>query len=195
MANRIDAMPTGRVVDPVTGEMELEWRDFFEEVVFGQSENSIGTVLSGVERIIAGTQPVADVLIEGRGSIVAEQNAQSGQQTAMNDFSLTTNTVNLVVSGSTGTLQTPAATLSISGGTAPYTVTSTFVSGDDEFTEVITGSPLGADGNVTVYYTIPWSSGLLAAAQEKITVTDDLGAMAELNLSVTAYDSSGIGAA
>lgn len=195
MANRIDAMPTGRVVDPVTGEMELEWRDFFEEVVFGQSENSIGTVLSGVERIIAGTQPVADVLIEGRGSIVTEQNAQSGQQTAMNDFSLTTNTVNLVVSGSTGTLQTPTATLSISGGTAPYTVTSTFVSGDDEFTEVITGSPLGADGNVTVYYTIPWSSGLLAAAQEKITVTDDLGAMAELNLSVTAYDSSGIGAA
>lgn len=196
---KVDTMPTGRVVDPQTGELEMEWRDWFEELVFGTSDNSIGTILSGQNGIIAGTTPLTDVLIDGRGSLISEQDAQSNNintAAASGGGFVATPDLNAVwASGTSGTLTTTTITVSISGGTAPYTVTSTYKSGSIAFAENITGSPLGADGDVTINYSIPWASGLNASAIETITVTDNTAAEVTFDVTATALDITGIGGA
>ena len=150
-----------------------------EEFTFGTSDNSINTILSGQNGIINGTQPLADVIIDGRGSLTAEQDAQSNNinTTASSGGGLvaTPNVSYAFATGTSGTLTSSSIVVSISGGTAPYTLTATYKSGNNIFTESISGSPLAADGNITISWAAPWSSGLTATAIETITVTDSGG--------------------
>lgn len=195
---KIDSMPIGPIADG-EGQLTQEWRDWFEEVVFGTSDNSIGTILSGQNGIIAGTQPLADVLLTDRGSLVAEQDAQADNINAAASAAsggglvATADSTTTYGANSSGTITTSTITISISGGTGPYTVTSDYISGNASFSENITGSPLASAGDVTVNYSIPWASGLYATAIEKITVTDSLAATVEISLSLSAYDIGGIG--
>lgn len=183
MANRIDAMPTGRVVDPVTGEMELEWRDFFEEVVFGQSENSIGTILSGVEA----AQAEVDGITEG-----SQENASDG---LANEFTVTPSKTSLVKAGFGPGVSTEAITVSISGGVAPYSIAYTSV-GLAPFSANGPAS-LGADGDISVFWFRDVADDTFYSGQQKITVTDSTGSpmTSEAVVSVSMYDPSitGIG--
>lgn len=185
MTTRIDAMPTGRVVNPVTGEMELEWRDFFEEVVFGESENSIGTILSGVQA----AQAEVDGITEG-----SQENASDGLSS---DFTVTPSDTNLVQAGAGTNISTAAITVSISGGVAPYTIAYASV-GLAPFTANGPAS-LGADGDISVFWSRDVANDKSYSGQQKITVTDSTGSplTSEALVSVSMYDPSidGIGAA
>lgn len=185
MASRIDAMPTGPVVNPATGEMELEWRDFFEEVVFGQSENSIGTILSGVET----AQAQVDGITEG-----SQENASEG---LASEFTVTPSQTNLVKSGFGSNVSTDAITVSISGGTPPYSIAYASV-GLAPFTSNGPAS-LGADGDISVFWSRTVADDRFYSGQQKITVTDSAGSpmTSEALVSVSMFDPSidGIGAA
>lgn len=186
-------------VDPETGKPTMYFFTLMEALFNGTESNSIGTILSGQNGIIAGTTPLTDVLIDGRGSLVAEQDAQSNNinTTASSGGGLvaTPDLSYAFATGTSGTLTSSSIVVSISGGTPPYTLTATYKSGSAIFTESISGSPLGADGDITISWTAPWSSGLTANSIETITVTDDAAGSKSFDVSVTATDVSGLGGA
>lgn len=202
MADKLEGMPSSEVlVDPETGRITQEWRDWLEELVFGKSDRSVGTILSGLnsttaktDAIVAGTQELTNVVIKDRGSLVTEQDAQNTTATA--DFSATPDKVALFGSGSSGTLESDAATITVSGGTAPYTLSASLVSGDT-FTAVFSPTSLASDGSFTVKFQKAWVANAFFAGVQKVTVTDSAGSplTAEVNLSVSLWDVGGIGAA
>lgn len=187
---RIDNLPQEPWFDAATGNPTQEFRDWIEEVVFGTSDNSINTVLSGQNGIIAGTTPLSDVLIDGRGSLVAEQDAQTdninntaasgGDLSAMADPSYAFN-----ISG-TGTVVSSSVTVTASGGTPSYSYAWTKVSGDDI-------SVVSASSDTTTFQATGVTSGEIRTAVFRCTVTDSAGSPATttVDVSVTLGDASG----
>ena len=204
MSDKLDGMPSSKVVvDPATGEIVAEWFDFFEELVFGTSDRSVGTILSGLNNttakadgLIAGTQPVSDLLIENRGSLVAEQDAQDGTITSAGasggGFTATASPtfVSKFDSLGAGSKTTDSTTVTPSGGVAPYTYAWAKKSGD-------TIAPNSAAAATTTF------TGTVTAGQFKsgvytCTVTDSTGGTpltTTVDVSVSIGDISGLGAA
>ncbi len=164
MSDKLEGMPSSqRIVDPETGIIDPEWYDFFEELVFGKSDRSVGTILSGLNQaqsdistaqndistaqteltnttgkadgLIAGTQEVTDVVISGRGSLSAEQDAQDGNITtagaASGGLSASASPTSATSSSTgAGTKTTNTVTVTPTGGVAPYTYAWAKKSGD-----------------------------------------------------------------
>lgn len=187
---KIDEMPVGPIVDPATGEMTMEFRTWLEELTFGTSDNSINTVLSGQQNIINGTQPLTDVLIDGRGSLVAEQDAQTDNinNTASSGGALSASaspSYAYNING-TGTVVSSSVTVTASGGTPSYSYAWTKVSGDDI-------SVVSASSDTTVFQATGVTSGEIRTAIFRCTVTDSAGSPATttVDVSVTLGDASG----
>ncbi len=185
MSDKLEGMPsTQRIVDPETGIIDPEWYDFFEELVFGNSSKSVGTILSGFNGLVAGTKPVTDVLIDGRGSLNAIQDVQdtniTNAATSSGSFAATVDpTYATDVNGSK-----TSVTVTPSGGTAPYSYSysvSSFTADSPTAattTFTYTGPTLGADGSATETCTC--------------TVTDDNSDTTTVTFSVSKQNVSGI---
>ncbi len=204
MADKLQGMPsTMQMVDPKTGEVREEWFDFLEELVFGSSERSVGTILSGLnsttakaDGLIAGTQTVADVLITGRGSLVTEQNAQDGNIASAGvsggGFIAVASPafVSKLDSLGAGLKTTDGTTVTPSGGVAPYTYAWTKKSGD-------TIAPDSAAAATTTF-TATVTDQQIKSAVYTCTVTDSTGGTAlttTVDVSISIGDISGIGGA
>lgn len=187
MSDKLDGMPSDRqVVDPATGEIRAEWFDFFEELVFGTSERSVGTVLSGVNSILSGEAVLQDVVLADRGSLVADQAAQDGTSGNSNEFNASASSTVLSAVG-TGTVATSSITISVSGGTAPYSI-----SYSNAGSVTASGSTtLGADGDFSVSWSGSPAGGIIGGLQT-ITITDSAGSplTAEVFVSVSIRDSA-----
>lgn len=191
---KIDQMPIGPIVDPATGEMTDEFRQWLEELTFGTSDNSIGTILSGQNGIIAGTQPLADVLLTDRGSLVAEQDAQASNITSVAEETAGTGTLTASVSpafagsiaSGAGARTTSSVTVTALGGVAPYSGSWAKKSGDD--------IPPDAPTSATTTFSQTITAGDYLSAVYTYTVTDSTPGTpltATVDVPVTISDISG----
>jgi hypothetical protein len=179
MTSRIEGMPsTLQIVDPQSGQIRAEWYDFLEEIFFGSSERSLGTLLSGVtsvtakaDGLIAGTQVVADVLIDGRGSLASEQDAQTGNIDAAasaGDLTASASPVSaLGFSAGSGSKTTNGITVTPAGGVGPYSYAWAKVSGDDV--------PADSASAATTTFTSSVTLSEFKSAVYRCTVTDSTG--------------------
>ncbi|MCR9194901.1 MAG: hypothetical protein NXH88_09230 [Hyphomonas sp.] len=181
-----------------------EWYDFFEELVFGSSDRSVGTILSGLNTttartngLIAGTQEVADVLITDRGSLNAAQDAQDGNITTASQSdggftaSASPSSANNISAGS-GSKTTGSVTVTPVGGVTPYTYAWTKKSGDD--------IPADSASAATTTFTGSVTTGEYKFAVYTCTVTDSTGGTpltttVDVGVSIGDNSVSGIGAA
>ena len=177
-----------------TGELTTEALLYLNDLENGQDSDSpgINTVLAGVNSvtattaaIIAGTQPLVDVLIESVGSVagnVAALNANTNAASVAASSGALTATVSpssaSKFQATAGTLTTGAVTVTPSGGTGPYTYAWAKVTGDT-FT---VNSPTGA----TTTFSVTLALDEDAAAQYRCTVTDSLAATFTVDVAVTA---------
>lgn len=178
MPRRLESMPsTQQIVDPATGIINSEWYDFLEEVVFGRSENSLGTLLSGVNTAKAEVSGI----IEG-----ASEQAEEG---LASDFTVTADATNAVGNG-TGTVNTSAVTISVSGGTAPYSIAWANV-GLSNFTANSVSS-LSADGDFSATFSRNVDVGESYSGIAQLTVTDSAGSpqTAQININLNVFDLS-----
>lgn len=185
-------------VNMQTGELTNEALLFLNDLQVGNDPDSpgINTVLAGVNQvqattdaIIAGTQPLADVLITGVGSVTgaldtqAENiNAASGAASA---GALTATLSSYSASGERagpGTVTTNTVTVTPSGGTGPYTYAWAYSAGD----AATTNSPAAAttDWNVVLTSLLPVKSG-----QYVCTITDSLAATYTVVVNVSGFSS------
>lgn len=184
---RIDNLPIGPIVD-ADGNPTAEFRDWLEELTFGTSENSIGTVLSGQ----ATTQAQVD------GLNAAAQEEASEDVTA--DFVISADVTTVSKSGSPGALTTDQVTITVSGGTAPYSI-AWERSGGVSVDSVTSPASLGADGSFQASFTKTISAGEFLTSYQRVTVTDSAGVPLTAQLVITAtfldlsFDGSGIGSA
>jgi hypothetical protein len=178
-------------VDMKTGELTREALLYLNDLDNNTDTGvtSIGTRLSGVAQkadgIIAGTIPLDDVTISGRGKITAEFDALNtnvnSASTAASSGALTATISPGFAGGSepvAGTVTTNSVTVTPSGGTSPYTYAWTKVSGD---TFTVT-SPTAA----ATTFSVTLGSGGLASAIYRCTVTDDASATYTVDVSVLA---------
>jgi len=165
--------------DPATGNPTQPFRAAFEELLAGRSTNSIGTVVSGVNA-------VKQASIE---EAAADAENESAPDTAITVTASPSSVTK--ASASSGNTTSQDVTISISGGTEPYTIAWSTVSGY-AFTN---NSPtsLALDGDITVAFTAP--AGDRSGAQ-KITVTDSAGTpvVQTLTLSVNFFLVDGVNA-
>lgn len=180
MTDKLEGMPSSEViVDPATGRITPEWRDWFEELVFGSSSRSVGTILSGVNAIKAGEVVLQDVILADRGSLVADQQTQDSNAGSANEFTATVSP-SVLSSVGTGTVTTTSATVSVSGGTAPYAITYNSTSG----ITASGASSLPADGSFAVTWSGNPSGGVIGGVQN-IHIEDNAGTPLEANVYVT----------
>ena len=150
-------------IDMTTGQLTLEAVKYLDDLDNGASNsvNSVGTLLSGVntvqQGILNGTQPLADVLITGVGSVtsvVDAQNTNIGTVTgAASGGSLVATTSRAGVFGSrtgAGSVTTATVTVTASGGTGPYTYAWANVSGDIFTVTAPTGATTAFQTTLTV---------------------------------------------
>jgi hypothetical protein len=178
-------------VDMATGQLTLQAIEYLNDLDNGASNsiNSVGTVLAGVNAtqlaIIAGTQPLVDVLIESVGSVAGNVAALNANTNAAS-VAASTGALTATVSPSSaskfqatpGTLTTGAVVVTPSGGTGPYMYAWAKVTGDT-FT---VNSPTGASTTFSVTLALDED----AAAQYRCTVTDSLAATFTVDVAVTA---------
>jgi hypothetical protein len=179
-------------VDLTTGQLTMEAIRYLNDLDNGASDSirSVGTILSGVNQtqqaIIAGTQPLADVLITGLGSVTsglesAEANvaaaavaASAGALTASaNPASLYKENVG------SGAITTDPVTITPVGGTGPYTYAWLYKSGYVSFS---VSSATAA--------TVDFTSASLVPGQTRngvwtCTVTDSLAATFAVDVAIT----------
>ena len=188
MAETIEAPdPHQPWIDPQTGKPTMYFFSLMEELITGDSTNSIGTVLSGIRT----AQAEVNGITEGAG--------EEASADLMADFTVTVDPTSVYKEGVGPGITTDAVTVSISGGTPPYNVSYESV-GLAPFTA--TGpSSLGADGDISVFWARDVSDLTFYSGQEKITVTDSAGSplMAEVVVPVSMLDpaifnTDGIGA-
>ncbi|MEM8615490.1 MAG: hypothetical protein AAGF20_01000 [Pseudomonadota bacterium] len=175
MPTRRLVLPTSRQLVDENGAIVDEWFDFFEELIAGTSNRSLGTIVSGVNGILNGTAEVADIVIAGRGSLKSEQDAQQDtiNQNAMDGAGLNVTVEPGYVLGSgAGNQQTSTTSITITGGVAPYTIAWATKSGDT-FTAVSPTS-LAADGSFNASFTGTAPEGGSLTGVQEITVTDSM---------------------
>lgn len=155
--------------------------------------SDIGRVDADVLGIIAGTRSINDVVITGRGSLIAENEAQneninvalSAASSAGGGSLTTTKSPNSAFGSGQNTITTNSITVTASGGIGPYTYAWTKVSGDT-FT---IGSPSSASTNFSAQ---PGPYNEMSAVY-KCTVTDANSDTFAMNVNVTAYDTTDFG--
>jgi hypothetical protein len=180
-------------VDIATGQLTMEAIRYLNDLDNGASDSirSVGTILAGVNQttqaIIDGTQPLADVVIDGLGSVTGVVGAQNTNiATATNTASggalvATVNRSSVFGSRSgAGTATTNSVTVTASGGTGPYTYAWANVTGD-AFTVT---SPTAA----TTTFSIVLSLDDYRTAEYRCTVTDSLAATYAVDVSVAALE-------
>ena len=183
-------------VNMQTGEITLEALRYLDDLENGQDADnpSIGTILAGVNAvqatttaIVEGTQPLADVLITGVGSVsgaldIQASNINSASQAASaGALAATINTY--TASGERagpGSVTTNSVTVTPSGGTGPYTYAWANVEGDT----ATVNSPTSATTTFTHTLTLvsPTKSG-----QYECTVTDAAAATFRVYVNVSAF--------
>jgi len=181
-----------KIVD-ADGRPTLDFIAWADDLIYGTAADSIGTLLSGrnadsakITGIIAGTQPLADVTIQGVGSVTAQQEAQDatfnafatligggGALTAYADRSGVGGTrvgVGMVTSNF-------PIVITASGGTAPYTYAWTKRSGDAI-------SAITPSSNSTYFNATITELGQTLTATFRCTVTDSAGSPATFDVDV-----------
>lgn len=180
-----------------------EFARVWNELFNGKGPASVGSLLSGVNtatgklnQIEAGTLPVADVLISGRGSLNTQQDAQDNNTQSASSAASTAGGGSLVASISPSSLSgvgtnvvstgdgggSSSCTVTPSGGTGPYSYAWTKVSG----TTITVSSPAAA----TTGFSTTLIPGQLVTAVYRCTVTDSLLATATADVSITLFDNS-----
>lgn len=172
---RITAMPQGPIVDPATGIMTTEFSRWLEELTFGQSVNSIRTVLSGVNASRASQEAAAEAEAENAAAAASAISALANPASAFGK------------GAGAGDVTTNTLTISIAGGTAPYALSWAKVSGAD--LTVNSPTTLGADGDISVSFTAPNGD---YSATYKLTITDSAGSALtrELSVPVTIFNTA-----
>ena len=181
-------------VNMQTGELTNEAMLYLDDLENGQTASSpgINRVLAGVnavtattDAIIAGTQPLDDVNIAGRGSVSSNLNAISANTNAVavaaSAGALTASVSPSFASGTSAvpaTVVTNSVTVTPAGGTGPYTYAWTLAAGDT-FT-------IAAPTAATTTFSKAMGSGEFASAEYRCTVTDSLAAVFAVDVSVTA---------
>lgn len=180
-------------INITTGELTTEALLYLNDLENGADSDSpgINTVLAGVNSvtattaaIIAGTQPLVDVLLESVGSVtnnVTALNANTNAAAGVSGGALTATTSSSSVvrfTNTAGLLTTGSVTVTPSGGTGPYTYAWAKFSGD---TFTIT-SPTSA----STTFSITLAGDEDAAAIYRCTVTDSVAATYAVDVSVTA---------
>ena len=148
-------------MDPATGQMTAEFRDWLEEAWFGASENAVGTVLSGLA--------AAQAQVAG----IDEANAEAASEGLSSDFTVTVDPSSLSTIGS-GLQTSSAITVNVSGGTAPYSM-AWAKTGGVAVDSVTSPSSLGADGSFEATFTKTVAAGGYTTSYYKVTVTDSAG--------------------
>ncbi len=122
-------------VDMATGQLTLEAIRYLNDLDNGASDSirSVGTILAGVNQtqqaILDGTQPLADVIIAGTGSVSGQlssvsENVAVAATAAASGGALSASVLPTYAYGDrigAGSVTTNAVSVSASGGTAPYT--------------------------------------------------------------------------
>lgn len=173
-------VPFLRMGEPITDEkgIPLEWfRNGFNALLQRTGTQTTNTLLG----VVNGASQAAAEAAAAAASAQATANAasQTAQAASTNGFSLTLNVPFLYEFSDTGGTQTTSsATVTASGGTAPYTYAWTKTSGD-------TLTLSGASSNTTTFAGDPSldSDGTLTA-EYKCTVTDSAGSPLTANVSI-----------
>jgi hypothetical protein len=182
-------------IDMTTGQLTLQAIEYLNDLDNGSSESirSVGTILSGVnavqQGILNGTQPLADVLITGVGSVtgvVDAQNTNIGTVTGAASGGALVATLSRAGVFSlrlgAGTVTTDTVTVTALGGTGPYTYAWTTVSGDTFTVTAPTGATTAFQTTVAV--------GEDKSGIYRCTVTDDVAATYTVDVSVGAAEIS-----
>ena len=177
-----------KIVD-ADGRPTLDFLKFMDDLLYGTGADSIGTLLSGqnttssqVTGLIAGTQPVADVLISGSGSLVEAQASQDANVLAIGGSgggALYAYSSKSTVGGTrvgAGSVTSASVTITASGGTAPYTYSWAKKSGDAITATAASSATTAFNGTVGVGETI--------TAVFTCTVTDSAGSPATFDVDV-----------
>jgi hypothetical protein len=181
-------------VNMETGELTMEAIRYLNDLDNGGS-NSIGTLLAGVNSvttrtnaIIAGTQPLADVLITGLGSvtgaIVSTSTNISNTAAAASAGALTASASAAFVSGDrvgAGSVTTDAVTITAAGGTGPYTYAWTSVEGL---------FPANSATAATTTFTRTLTNGQSISTIQRCTVTDAVAATFEVDVTVSGFSTA-----
>lgn len=164
-----------------TGELTMEALRYLDDLENGADADSpsIGTVLAGVNAVTAtttaivnGTQPLADVIITGLGSVTQVDTAQNANIAAAG-VAASAGALTASASPSSlyeeapgpGTITTDPTTITAAGGTGPYTYAWTQTSG----VTFTISAPSAATTDFTSPSILP---GQTRAARFKCVVTD-----------------------
>lgn len=151
-------------------DMDMELTRFLDRHVNGAEgvtavSESVQDALRKANGLIAGTQEVQDVNVAGRGSLVAEQDAQQENINSNSGSDLMVMVDKSAVTGSgQGQTDTDQVTVTVTGGVGPYTVLWSRLSGDAVDPIAATGFTTGFRGNVPAL-------GFLVSTQRAV-VTD-----------------------
>ena len=181
-------------VDMKTGRLTMEALRYLNDLETSDTDGvtTIGIRLSGVsaktDAIIAGTQPLSDVVVSGRGSIVGQvdvinDNVASVAASVGGGGALAASVSPSFASGQGtggGPFTSGTVTVTASGGTAPYAYAWTKKSGDT----LTVNSPTA---NATTFTGTPGVDDALVAVYT-CTVTDDVSATVTVDVSVTITD-------
>lgn len=182
-------------VNMATGELTMEAIRYLDDLENGNDSDSpsINTVLAGVNAvtatataIVAGTQPLADVLITGLGSVTQIDNAQNANIAAASDAAssgaLTASaspTSLYEQSPGPGAITTDTVTITPSGGTGPYTYAWAYLSGYVSFT-VSSATAAAVD-----FTSLSLNPGQSRSGVWRCTVTDNVAATFEVDVAIT----------
>jgi hypothetical protein len=182
------------------GTMSNEWYRALTNIVDGAGSDSIKSIVSGVasaqaqvNRIVAGTEPMAGVLLSDRGQIieVVDLNSEAINGLAGAGASLAVSASPTSRSGSragAGGVTTGSITFAALNGTGPFTGVFSKVSGTQvftEFTSTFTGATLATTFSTTI------SALDIVNSRYKLTITDTSDAStAEVQFSLSAYDTN-----
>jgi hypothetical protein len=156
-------------VDMTTGQLTLEAIRYLDDLQSSDDPETpgINTILAGVnavtattDAIVAGTQPVADVLLSGLGSLRSQQDAQDASVVAVAGGvgGALSGYANKSSVGGTrtgpGSVTSSTVTITATGGTGPYTYAWTKIAGDTITATLPTAATTAFSGTVALGETI-----------------------------------------
>lgn len=160
--------------------LDPSFRQIMDDLLNGDRDYSVNTMISGTNSIINGTANLAGVVINGENLLArieaSEANAETARTTAASaaGMSIGVNTSSVAATrAGAGLVDTDTLQITINGGTANYTVAYTKLS----------GGAITASGDTTRTNTDPFNvtfsatvaDGETLTAQYKIEVTDSSG--------------------